>query len=182
MFEGANAGDLNMYYSETYVGYRLGEHVVPFYIRGVVSSRNGPKYIGHIVQWDGESRSHECLLSDDNLVLDTPEVGYVKVGRNWKWLTMAMTQRSTKKGITSRRLSGGISMNDSVALEIYKRNEEVNGDYIRLHFNKMSDGLHYKGVKVGSIENRRLALKRKFRYLTNYINRIFPNLTVTEVE
>ena len=183
MLEGANAGDLNMYYSETYVGFRVGGHIVPFYVRGVTSTRSGPKFVGHIVNWDnGEDRSAEVLFGDDNLILETPEIGYAKVGRSYVWLTLAMTQRSTKKGLTSRRLDGEVRLNDAVALEIYKRHEEVNGDYIRLHFHRKSGTLEYKGVPVGTISDNTLSLKRKFRYLTRYINRIYSRLSITEVE
>ena len=162
--------DFGMYYNSTYVGYRKPDgSVVPFYVESVehdndvldLSSLDGQAYsaiaysdvalnalrfYGILTNSDGRNMGKSVCVNEGKLVFELPDSRYIKYLNQYYWVSYR-AQRTTKKGISARRITGVPNFDYTVVAAMFS---EVNDENIIGNcFLKKGDELHYKGVHVG---------------------------------
>lgn len=184
------ADDYNMYYGNTYVGLPDQNGVVmPFYVTGITRGRdfNNNDY-GHeamlALKFSGihytDRGEEEKTVVYTKLILDMPDLGYVKyMGRNY-FLTWRPT-RSTKKGLCDRRISGVNRIDPSFVKEIFKTVHEK-PDVLSRQFLTEDGKVKYKGYVVGRVENNLLTVLKKFKYIIPYLKKVVGRDCVVEEE
>lgn len=197
------AEDFGMYYSGTYIGIRHEGKIVPFYVeaidhdssvinyRGMSESdrqaveysdegMNALRFHGIIAPTGNESAMTVISHADDLLVFDLPDPKYIHHRGRYLWVTYR-AQRSTKKGLSSRRVSGVANFTGAVAAALFDDTPDPNiigGCMVR-----QGSDLHYKGVPVadltvsgGIITN--VSLFAEAKHLAKFIEREIPSCQV----
>lgn len=173
----ALAHDFSNYYNNTYIGYWLNGVLVPFFVRSVHGGRGDNietlKVDGYFMQ-DGERVFRDnVLLKKDNVQLELPEVGYIKLGDRVYWLRYR-PQRTMSKGLCGRRLLG-VQMNDRVAAAIY---EKVTSHPIALQFITHRGNVLYKGRIIGEVVDGKWVIEKHYTYLVMFITKVLPEIQV----
>lgn len=178
------ASDFHMYYSGTYVGYRLDSgRVVPFYVHDVIGDSDSydaeaesSLVFRGLVLKDEVAIDYNVTLGEGRLVLELPELGYVKIGNNWKWLSYRPVHMACK-GLTGRRVIGS-TVNNACARAVYKAIHEKPDNLARqFHLNQRS--LNYKGREVGSNNSEGvISLYPEWKHLVSYAQKVFTTTTV----
>ncbi|UIW10516.1 hypothetical protein PQC38_gp040 [Aeromonas phage BUCT695] len=187
--------DFHMYYSGTFVGVVGRNSVIePFYVDGVSYNPNimdldnepmSRVYSDEAIQaltftgtrYSGESRNTRTIPYAD-LVLEMPDSKYIKLGNSYHWVTYR-SQKSTKKGLCSRRLTGVGNVNERVVYELFNGSDDncivANVFYIN------GDNLNYKGVPVGNINAARTeaSLVHDAAHLKRFVEKEFGGCQVT---
>lgn len=161
------AEDFSMYYGGSYVGIKRGDDVLPFLVNEVytdsdIYSNTGDSeqdyseeaedalvFRGEIVQNNGDTRSARISYRDEDLILELPDPKYIKIRRGFIWVTFRPS-RSTKKGLTNRKVSGISNLTNEVLRKIFSKEEPEEvmfGCYL-----KRSGKLYYKGMEIGTFE------------------------------
>lgn len=178
------ASDMSMYYRNTYIGYRTSAgRVLPFYVQEVHGGRddyseesmNSLVFVG-IVYYDDRETTRNIRMSDNALVLELPELGYIIVNNRPRWLTYRPVQQASK-GLSSRRLVGS-AMNAGVAKLIYRALHEQ-PDNLARQFCFHQGTVLYKGMNIGSVEDNTIVIKHLNRNYVPYVTKAFPDMNVT---
>lgn len=162
--------DFGMYYGGTYVGYRLPYgRVVPFNVESVSHDNNifdlrsvpredrdaamfsdealgALQFYGTIMKGPDNYESVQVNHDDPRLVLDLPDSKFIKYRGRYYWISYR-AQRSTKKGVTNRRLTGLPNFNWEI-MYLFFSNEPLEGVKGGV-FLKTDDDLRYKDVYIG---------------------------------
>ena len=190
--------DFHNYYGNCYVGFRATPQspVIPFMVTGIRTGRNMNendyseqaidrlRFTGYTVGDNGETQGREDVtLASGKLVLEMPELGYIRVNNRYHWLSFK-PQRSMRKGLCGRRLDGlaGANFNDNMARQVYlEAHNKV--DPLQRHFSVQGEELHYKGRRIGSVRNGDYELFVPYRYLSHFVRKAFgENVVVNLVE
>lgn len=181
--------DFNMYYNSTTVGYRVDGLLVPFVITDIRMGRgfdnddfsneavSALKFSGYYNNDRGQVIEVTVPHDDENLVLEMPELGYI-LYRDKPMFLYWKPQRSTKKGMCGRRISGHNGrFNYEMSQIIYKM---VNDNPMELtrYFLKHENNLHYKGRIIGTYEGDVITLKKGFHYLRGLMDKVFIDSVV----
>lgn len=200
------AEDFNRYYGRTYVGVRgRGGVIHPFHVSDVryqqwfveeaeeadvdlrlhankLYSQHGEivtalQFDGQLIDKDGSRIEKSYPMSD--LILENPELGYIKTGSGWRWVAY-LPRQSVKKGVLAERLT----------YTSFGRKEMYNMFNIKPEGNLLSrdvlidaNRLKYKGVSIGYIDGNDIHVGYVFRPLENMLQEILPptySLSFTE--
>lgn len=192
--------DYNMYYGGTWVGFRPeGSDIVrPFCVQDVSYStrRFNPqseaerygeqaiealKFMGYYVQ-DGDHVQAEGFLGDGRFVLDNPDLGYVTVGGRKIWTTYR-PHRSTKKGLTPRRVAGwpnGGRAEREFLENLYKDVSTMVDPNDRLFDMRENGTLFYKGREIATTNDGMLSVHEAFNHVKPFIIKAFPDKVFSE--
>lgn len=191
------ANDFSMYYSESFVGYPVGDVVHPFYVSEVKysqqfrdeNSQTGIRFseyanrlytdhervasaldfVGRIDDQDGGST--RAKISMEDLILDNPELGYIKVGGVWNWVSYT-PNKSAKKGLVTRRLCAPPLGRDGV-YSLF--NIKPSGDLLhRDILLRNGKRLEYKGFVLGVAKYGVIQIDRRFELLYDKISALLP--------
>lgn len=173
----ALAHDFANYYNNTYIGYWLNGVLVPFFVRAVHGGRGDNieslKVDGYFIK-DGERVFRDNVyLKKENVQLELPEVGYVKMGERAYWMRYR-PQRTMSKGLCGRRLIGA-QMSYRLAAAIYERASEPP---MALQFTTLRDQVLYKGRIIGEVVDNKWVLEKHYTYLGMFIAKVFPDVQV----
>lgn len=178
------ASDFHLYYSGSYVGYRLDcGRVIPFYVHEVsgdvdghqVGSENELTFYGVILNDERHTDANE-VLGSGRLVLELPELGYVQIGNNWKWLSYRPVHMANK-GLSGRRVIGN-TVNNNTAKGIY-RAIHTQSDNLSRQFHRTREFLNYKGREVGSNNpDGSISLYPEWKHLVPFVQKVFTTETV----
>lgn len=186
------ANDFGMYYSDTYVGIREKEDIIPFYIREVrfqrsvrpgtennLSHINNLLFVGNRLtkRKDGSYvyQDNSESIPIENLILDVPLLGYYELQgvSSERWI-YHLPQRSTKKGFTYRKTNIGeiIRTNSQGFLkliwDIFNDTRSYNS---RNFFLDKNNNLFYKGLHIGTtVPEKGVSLKKSAKYLESMAN------------
>lgn len=171
------AHDFAHYYNNTYIGFWLNGVLVPFFVRSVHGGRGDNiealKVDGYFMQ-DGERVFRDnVLLKKENVQLELPEVGYIRLGDRVYWLRYR-PQRTMAKGLCGRRLLG-VQINDRVASAVYER---ANHNPVAMQFITHRDKVLYKGRIIGGVEGDKWILDKNYTYLLMFIAKALPEVQV----
>ena len=192
--------DFSMYYGGTWLGYRpAGSEVIyPFCVQdvGYSSRRFNPtseaeryseqaiaalKLVGYY--WNGEDNvSVEGFIGDGMFVLDNPELGYVTVNGNKVWTTYR-PHRSTKKGLTARRVAGwpsGGRNEREFLLNLYRDVSTMVDPNERLFDLRENGRLNYKGRHIATESDGVMSVNPAFNHVKPFILKAFPGKTFSE--
>lgn len=182
--------DFAMYYNGTYVGYRKEGDVVPFYIESVDTDRSmfdfteatesemfGDLALSALQFYGNIGGNRVCIGHDDpDLVLEMPDSKYIQFRGRYYWVSWR-ANRSTKKGMSQRRLSGLPQFNNEVARAMFS--EQPAPNVIAGCLLRQNNELHYKGVVVGSINDNVVELVPEASHLSRFVGREMPECQVT---
>ncbi|QQG33701.1 hypothetical protein PQC34_gp033 [Cronobacter phage A24] len=174
--------DFAMYYNGTYVGYRKEGDVVPFYIEAVDTDRSifdyseatesemfGDLALSALTFYGNIDGNRVNINHDDpNLVLEMPDSKYIQFRGRYYWVSWR-ANRSTKKGMGQRRLSGLPHFNTEVARAMFSERSAPN--VIAGCLLRQNNELHYKGVVVGSINDNEVVLVPEAAHLLRFVSR-----------
>lgn len=174
--------DFAMYYNGTYVGYRQDGDVVPFYIEAVDTDRSifdiseateaemfGEQALSALTFYGNKGGNRATINHDDpNLVLEMPDSKYIQFRGRYYWVQWR-ANRSTKKGMGQRRLSGIPQFNNEVARAMFSELPVPN--VIAGCLLRQNNELHYKGVVVGSINDNEVVLVPEASHLLRFVSR-----------
>lgn len=192
------AEDFSMYYSGSYVGVNHEGQVVPFLVNEVYSNRdiynpsNFSREERRSMEYSKISEDslvfrgdlllqHETIqkdisFRDEDLILETPDPKYIKVRGGWSWITFRPS-RTTKKGITNRKLVGVPSMTSSVLRKIFS--EEEHDEVISGCYLKHNGKILYKGLIIGEYEGNNFTICRDAIYHGKILERKVEGCQVT---
>ena len=189
------ASDFQLYYSDSFVGVRgEGEEVLPFYVTGVdyqqwykeeahAAGRNtrslaeelyskhddvirALEFHGHVISGDGNRSTRTVPMAE--LILENPELGYIKRNNRWVWVTYE-AQHSAKKGLMSRRTNQDDLNND----QLYQLfNIRPEGDRLHNDFVLSDNKLNYKGTVIGNQQESTLVVKEDFKIMESLLKSI----------
>lgn len=174
--------DFAMYYNGTYVGYRKDGDVIPFYVEAVDTDRElfdyseasesemfGEQALSAL-QFYGSADGNRMNVNHDdpNLVLEMPDSKYIRYRGRYYWVSWR-ANRSTKKGMGQRRLSGIPGFNFEVAKAMFSERPVPN--VIAGCLLRQNNELHYKGVVVGSINDNEVVLVPEASHLLRFVSR-----------
>lgn len=153
------AEDFTMYYGGSYVGLKKGDDVIPFLVQEVYmkdgvlgysqEAEEGLVFRGEEIH-RGETISLDISFKDDNLILDTPNPKYIQTQRGADlWITFR-PNRTTKKGITNRKIVGVNNVSNEVIIKIFSNKHHK--DVIMGCYLKKDGTIFYKGLKIGEYE------------------------------
>lgn len=193
--------DFSMYYSGTYVGLKdAAGKIQPFQIDAVThdnsvldfsemtrAQRDRAAYSqeaedalvfhGTTIGDDGNYRNVTISHTDPNLVLDLPEPAFVKIGSNFVWASYR-ANRSTKKGLTQRRICNNFRFSWENIKSFFNRTEYpevIGGVFLRLN----SD-LRYKDVSIGKfISDDAIEVAAEARHLVRFLAKELPQCQIT---
>lgn len=195
----ALSDDFGMYYCSTYVGYRDPEHgVLPFQIEAVTHDNNVMNlramsgsdretvgfsdaaldalvFHGTVRYPSGDYVNKSVHHSDARLILELPDSKFIKYRNRFHWISYC-ANRSTKKGITSRRMTG-LPVYDWDTLAAFFSEEsypEVSGGV----FLKTDDDLRYKDVYIGKFVGEGIELFPEAAHLVRSVTREYPGCQV----
>lgn len=174
--------DFAMYYNGTYVGYRKEGDVVPFYIEAVDTDRSlfdfseaseaemfGDQALSALTFYGNIDGNRATINHDDpNLVLEMPDSKYIQFRGRYYWVQWR-ANRSTKKGMGQRRLSGIPQFNSEIARAMFSEHAAPN--VIAGCLLRQNNELHYKGVVVGSINGNEVVLVSEAAHLLRFVSR-----------
>lgn len=192
------ARDFLMYYGDSYVGVRgSGEEILPFQVTGVdyqdwfrrEPERRGVSFeqlrrelyskheevvqalqFSGIVTLDEQGHRENRICSMADLILENPELGYIKCGRTWRWVSYT-PQHSAKKGLLMRR----ITYQTATRSDIYNLfNIRPGGERLHRDVVLTNNKLCYKGVEIGTLEGQRLTVGQPFEIMDTFITSILP--------
>lgn len=184
--------DFAMYYNGTYIGYRDDDDIVPLLVDSV---RTDISVFDYHDASDKEIYSDEALnalvfycvmhngevttvkYNDPNLVLEMPDSQYIELNGRYYWVSWRAS-RSTKKGLTGRRLTGAPRFGYIIAERMFstKPVENIFGGCMA----KVGADLMYKGVLIGEwVSDTELEINHEAQHLVKYINKEIPDCTVT---
>lgn len=193
--------DFGMYYNGTYIGYRQNNGtVLPFLVDSVsnnsdmFSLRNYPAherqrmehgeeahnamvFNGSIIGTGRNNRNGRSVgMSEDRLVFDLPDPRYVKFDNLYYWVSYR-ANRSTKKGMCSRRINCQLNFGDTLATLMWDNTPDANivGGCFLKHGNK----LDYKGVPVGELDGVNVVLYSEAAHLSRLLQQEWPECQVT---
>lgn len=192
--------DFNMYYGATYIGYRRDDNkVVPFYVEGVshnndrldlegLSSREYNRvaysddaidaldFSGVIENANGDNQRITIGHNDPRLIFEMPDSKYVLLRNVYHWISWR-SNRSTKKGMCQRRISGAPQFNFNLAKAMFDETPAagVIGNCL-LH---KGEELHYKGVIIGSWIGDEISLVPEASHLLKLVNKEIPECQTT---
>lgn len=192
------ARDFLMYYGDTYVGVRgEGEEILPFHVCGVeyqdwfreeANRQNVPfdhlrrglyqkheqvvqalQFSGTVISGESGNRDHRvCSMAD--LILENPDLGYIKCGNTWRWVAYT-PQQSAKKGLLVRR----ITHQTATRSDIYKLfNIRPEGERLHKDVILTENYLGYKGVSIGTVEDQVITIGSQFEIMDSFITSILP--------
>lgn len=174
--------DFAMYYNGTYVGYRQEGDIVPFYIEAVDTDRSlfdfseateaemfGEQALSALTFYGSIGGNRATINHDDpNLVLEMPDSKYIQFRGRYYWVQWR-ANRSTKKGMGQRRLSGIPQFNYEIAKAMFS--EQPVPNVIAGCLLRQNNELHYKGVVVGSINDNAVELVPEASHLLRFVTR-----------
>lgn len=179
--------DYQNYYCNTWVALREGEILVPIFVENIDDSsdystddfseehRRLLLITGRRYDMDnGRLRASRIRISvlNEDLVLESPDLGYVLVGRDVRW-SMIRPIRQRLKGMASNKVQGtNIGRGTDNAKLIYDLfNPSFNGLVNRYLFVcPLDNSIHYKGVIIGRVDDTVIRLYQRFMY-------VFPQFT-----
>lgn len=173
----ALAHDFANYYNNTYIGYKHGDKLVPFYVQSIHGGRGDDietlKADGYIVL-DGERvHRNNVFLRKENVQLELPELGYIVIQNQARWLRYR-PQRTMSKGLSGRRLIGA-QLSDRVAVQIYERSAL---DSMAIQFITHQGHVLYKGRIIGDVVDGKWVLEKPYTYLGMFIAKVYPEIDV----
>lgn len=192
--------DFGMYYNNTYVGYNhptLG--LLPLNIEGVghdssvmnlrEMSSSERETIGfsdaaldaltfHGTFYDPNQGTYVTEVipyNSSRLVLDLPDPKFIKWRNQYYWVSYR-ANRSTKKGITHRRMAGMPAFDWNILAEFFKTQpvEGVRGGV----YLQVGTDLRYKDVYIGTISGSSIELFAEAAHLLRSVTREFPECQV----
>lgn len=178
--------DFGNYYGGTWVRFSSNGKIFPFYVDHVRTgndfadedyseeSINNLRFVGNILGEDGRLRQATKTISE-GLVLKMEELGYITYQDRKVWLSWR-PQRSTKKGLCGRRISGSPERNQlsaSIVKEIFDSWEKTTP--LQRQFATNEGNLLYKGREVGTVDGDNYELLPEFSYLQESILKSFEN-------
>lgn len=192
--------DFGMYYNGTYIGYRQNNgKVVPFAVDAVSNDsdlfnlRNYPShqrqamehgeeaynamvFHGHVVQSTRSRVSKAVSITEDRLVFDLPDPKYIKLDGAYYWCSYR-ANRSTKKGMCSRRISCQLAFTDQIAILMFDETPDEN--VIGRIFLRNGDKLDYKGTPVGQLNGNNVTLFTEAAHLSRVLQQEWPECQIT---
>lgn len=191
----ALSDDFGMYYCSTYVGYRDPEHgLLPFQIEAVTHDNNVMNlramsasdretlgfsddaldalvFHGTVRYPNGNYENRSVPHTDDKLVLELPDSRYIKWRNRYYWVSYR-ANRSTKKGLTSRRVCGMPVFDWDTIAEFFSERKypEVSGNV----FLKTDDDLRYKDVYIGKFVGEGIELFPEAAHLLRSVSQEYP--------
>lgn len=167
--------DFRMYFGDTWVGYRLDGVVLPFLVQeirlreseftgdirntsdmyGNHENLRALQFRGYIIRnRSGSTEEITAQYNDENLVLETPDLGYTKLSNGkWVWVSVAPSH-SVKKGLCDRRLNHPLVLDHQP--DVYSLFCTRPEDYEELVTRDLlikDEIIFYKGKQVGVVEN-----------------------------
>jgi len=95
--------DLGLAYKETYVGFKKGDKLLPFFVKGADRSieEDGTRLLlyGQLLE-NGEWKDEKIFYDDDNLQLHFPQIGVVNTANTVVFIGLR-TKKQYKKTLTS---------------------------------------------------------------------------------
>lgn len=191
----AMSDDFHMYFNGTYVGLNREGYIVPFYIEMIQNDSAIFDYDDHPEsEWFGDlalsaitfrgvvnnpdgSTSQVSINHDDpDLVLEMPDSKYITYRGRYYWVSWK-ANKSTKKGLCSRRLSGMPTFNNETVAAMFSIESVPNvyADCLLITGNE----LHYKGVVVGSFNDNNIVLVPEAAHLLRLVSREIPQCQTT---
>lgn len=194
--------DFGMYYNGTFIGYRQNNgKVIPFAVDSVsndgdlFSLRNYPSsqrprmehgeeaynaLVFNGTLYDGRNRNGRSVgIAEDRLVFDLPDPKYVKVGNQYHWVSYR-ANRSTKKGMCSRRIACALAFSDQIAALMYDETPDEN--VIGRVFLRNGSKLDYKGTPVGQLDGVNVTLFTEAAHLSRVLQQEWPECQITVEE
>ena len=173
----ALANDFANYYNNTYIGYYHRGQLYPFFVSAVHGGRGDNiealKVDGYFLL-NGERQFRDnVLMKKENIELELPELGYVVIRNQARWLRYR-PQRTMSKGLSGRRMMG-VQMSDAVASAIYERATE---NPLALQFLAHDGRVLYKGRVIGQVVEEKWVLEKPFTYLGMFIAKVYPAIVV----
>lgn len=191
----AMTDDFHMYYNGTYVGLNREGYIVPFYVEMVENDNSIFDYDDHpesewfgdlalsalnfrgiITEADGRNRQLVINHDDPDLVLEMPDSKYIMFRERYYWVAWK-ANKSTKKGLCSRRLAGLPNFSHEVAAAMFSIESVPNvyADCLLIQGNE----LHYKGVVVGTVNDSNIVLVPEAAHLLRLVTREIPQCQTT---
>lgn len=191
----AMSDDFHMYFNGTYVGLNREGYIMPFYVEMIENDSSIFDYDDHpesewfgelalsalnfrgiLTDTDGRNRQVVINHDDPDLVLEMPDSKYIQYRQRYYWVSWK-ANRSTKKGLCSRRLVGLPNFNYDVAAAMFSIEPVPNvyGGCLLIQGNE----LHYKGVVVGSVDGEAITLVPEAAHLLRLVTREIPQCQTT---
>lgn len=191
--------DFGMYYNGTFIGYRNNDGTVsPFLVEAVSNDsdmfnlRNYPSsqrqsaehgedaynalvFHGRVINGSRRGGGRQVSMVDDKLIFELPDPKYIKFDNQYYWVSYR-ANRSTKKGMCSRRINCRLSFTDTVAVLMFGTTEDPN---ILGCFLRKGENLDYKGTPVGQITGNNVMLFREAGHLSRLLKQEWPECQVT---
>ena len=195
--------DYNHYYQHSWVGIQDNGLLIPIFVESVVDTSdmssedwseahremlfiNGYRYDKR--ERDGRIIASNISVSvmNPNLVLESPDVGYVCSGRDVRW-TVIRPVRQRLKGMASNKINGAnIGRGNETSSLIYNLfNPDFEGMINRYMFVAGSNNrIYYKGAEIGKVYDDRVEVLNRFFYLIPQIQGCerYAALPFSEVE
>lgn len=177
--------DFRMYYRGCYIGVRIEGVVHPFYVDEVdgggrdwsEASKNSLVFHGRTILPGNDIQFGHIRMDSGNVVLELPELGYIQHRGHHYWLRYR-PQHAASKGLSSRRVSGVMSINDHIAAAIFAA-LHAQPNHTARQFAFVDDRVLYKGRVIGSTnEAGQVTLVEAARYLQQLISKVFPDKAV----
>ena len=171
--------DFRMYYRGTYIGVRKDGVVIPFYVDEVdgggrdwsETSKNSLVFHGRFVE-DDEVQLGRVTMSSGNVILELPELGYIEYRGINLWLRYR-PQHVASKGLSSRRVTGIMSLNDDIARSIFKA-VRVQPNHTARQFAFSNGEVLYKNRVIGTYSDEHVRLNDQARFLVPVFAKAFP--------
>ncbi|MCS5736904.1 hypothetical protein, partial [Herbiconiux daphne] len=122
------------------------------------------------------SRQMSVNVNREQLVFDLPDPRYIRLNGRYHWVSYR-PNRSTKKGLCSRRVSGVPQFTNVVVHELYNQGTDEN--IIGGCFLRQGTNLDYKGVAIGNIDGNNITLVNEASHLARVLQRELPNCQIT---
>lgn len=177
--------DYQHYYAGSWVALIEGDLLIPIFVETVIdesdysnddfSEEHRSRLLIHGHRYDrrdGRTRGSRINISvmSPDLVLESPDVGYVCSGRDIRW-SVIRPIRQRLKGMASNKLHGANlgRGSDSASLVYDLFNPSFPGLVNRwLFVNPDNNKIHYKGAEVGLVVENEIRLLPRFQYIAGY--------------
>lgn len=196
--------DYQHYYCGTWIAQKMGDLNLPIYVESVEDTsdfdsdnfteehRASLQFHGlrYTLNPNGRVTGSRVQISvmDASLELESPDVGYVLLGRDIRW-TVIRPVRQRLKGMAGNKIHGANLSNgagSNAAKMVYDLfNPSFEGlvdryTYVCPHTNK----IHYKGAEIGVCDQtgRIFTVLTRFGYVRRRLANLYPDFTFQIVE